>query len=553
MACRAIRCLVYPFGITIAFATTGMPALAQPAAVPYESAFAAAVGPEWSRSDVFQLSDGTRVLGRFTNQTVTLTLDVDPGVPHALVFDLYCLDSWDGNNRRWGPDWFIVTIDGRTVLRETFGTWSNHSFPGWPAVWNMALGGSSRWVDDVYYNMFLEFTPESDSVTISFRGQNLQRSSDESWALDRVRVLPLADAEPLRPLFREVGRQIGFGNRRTNSINNGSGKHWADLNADGFLDCFVTGDQGSLVLWNLGGGRFVESPIRHSGRSLVRQAALVDVNGDAMLDIVGVPSNYDTVVALTNDGDSSFTELEEPIMPSPRNTEALAVLDLNRDGRPDVLALSGSTGNWAAMVASEPDAPPTEARGSEYGFGDAGRGSYGSVADANGDGIPDLFYHLSTGMLILSQPDNRWQRHDQDIRSDALNSHKAGSAWADFDNDGQFDLFVPDPRSGQTGRLWRNLGGSFVDVTRQAGLDFPARQRSAAWGDFDNDGHLDLYIACEEEPAALFRNRGDGTFERTPNEIAQCTTSGDAHHAVWVDYNNDGNLDLAIADRKSVV
>src|SRR5207249_10806786 len=90
---------------------------------------------------------------------------------------------------------------------------------------------------------------------------------------------------------------------------------------------------------------------------------------------------------------------------------------------------------------------------------------------------------------------------------------KAGPVFADFNNDGKPDLVIP-----QKGgiKLFRNDGkGQFTDVTAKAGdlAKFTGWATSAAWGDFDNDGHLDLVVSCLKGPNRFFRNKGDGTFE----------------------------------------
>jgi tetratricopeptide (TPR) repeat protein len=121
----------------------------------------------------------------------------------------------------------------------------------------------------------------------------------------------------------------------------------------------------------------------------------------------------------------------------------------------------------------------------------------------------------------------------------------------DFNNDGRLDVFVmrgawelPIRNS-----LLRNNGdGTFTDVTQQAGLAIPACQTlSAAWGDFDNDGHLDLFVGNENAPNQLFHNNGGGTF------VDVGRASGIDHIAcakgVAVgDYDGDGYLDIYVSN-----
>ncbi len=79
----------------------------------------------------------------------------------------------------------------------------------------------------------------------------------------------------------------------------------------------------------------------------------------------------------------------------------------------------------------------------------------------------------------------------------------------------------PDPAS-----LLRNNGdGTFTDVTREAGLLDPVNSTSRAWADYDNDGWLDLFVGCEQQPNRLYHNRGDGTFEEV---AAKAGVQGDA-------------------------
>jgi hypothetical protein len=154
-----------------------------------------------------------------------------------------------------------------------------------------------------------------------------------------------------------------------------------------------------------------------------------------------------------------------------------------------------------------------------------------------------------------------------------------GVAVADFDNDGNLDLYV----TGYEGNaLYRNLGNcKFEDVTEKAGVRAGGFSTGAAWGDYDRDGNVDLFVSryvhvdLDHLPAfgstkdctfkgfavqcgprglpgetdLLFHNRGDGTFE----EVSAKAGVNDPHGynglgAIWADYDNDGWPDLFVAD-----
>ena len=137
-----------------------------------------------------------------------------------------------------------------------------------------------------------------------------------------------------------------------------------------------------------------------------------------------------------------------------------------------------------------------------------------------------------------------------------LESVGTGAAFIDFDEDGRLDVFLVNAwaldeepsRVRHKGRnvLYRNKGdGTFVDVTDRAGAADQSWGCGVCAGDFDNDGHVDLYVT-NFGPNRLYRNRGDGTFEQVA-EKAGVACSGWSAGASFFDADGDGDLDLYVA------
>jgi hypothetical protein len=125
------------------------------------------------------------------------------------------------------------------------------------------------------------------------------------------------------------------------------------------------------------------------------------------------------------------------------------------------------------------------------------------------------------------------------------------ATWGDYDNDGLQDLFIA-TGSDTPNRLYHNDGGAkFTKINSGPMLSHAPGMESwgCAWGDYDNDGYLDLFVTSYNGSNRLFHNNGNGTF----NQILSGSPANDGAMGVyyfspsWVDYNNDGLLDLFVA------
>ncbi len=131
----------------------------------------------------------------------------------------------------------------------------------------------------------------------------------------------------------------------------------------------------------------------------------------------------------------------------------------------------------------------------------------------------------------------------------------SGLAWGDVDGDGDWDLYLvnypgpapaADPASASN-RLFRNDGGVFADITEEAGVgDAAGFGMGASFVDYDNDGALDLYVT-NRGPNRLYRGRGDGHFDEVA-AAAGVDDPGWSTGAAWGDFDRDGNIDLYVCN-----
>lgn len=126
-----------------------------------------------------------------------------------------------------------------------------------------------------------------------------------------------------------------------------------------------------------------------------------------------------------------------------------------------------------------------------------------------------------------------------------LYDHGSGVAVGDFDGDGHDDIYFVNQLGPNA--LYRNRGdGTFEDVTARAGVALGDRVcTGAVFADYDNDGHQDLFVTSMRGGNVLLQNQGDGTFKDVTTQ-AGLSHAGHSQMAFFFDYDNDGHLDLLV-------
>jgi hypothetical protein len=176
--------------------------------------------------------------------------------------------------------------------------------------------------------------------------------------------------------------------------------------------------------------------------------------------------------------------------------------------------------------------------------------------DYNNDGFYDLFitnWQSGNNFLYLNDglPVYSFAREiSGDIVSEGSSTpYSSGACWGDYNNDGWLDMFVANQQDQDNFLYLNNMDGTFTKITGQDIVSDGGASFTSAWGDYDNDGFLDLFVA-NIGVNFLYHNNGDSTFTRiTTGAIA--SDGAESFGAAWGDYNNDGNLDLFVANRNN--
>ena len=305
---------------------------------------------------------------------------------------------------------------------------------------------------------------------------------------------------------------------------------WGDYNNDGHLDLFTFTGAGSLYK-NTGKGSFEKITFPKLATVNSRGAVWIDINNDSLLDLfVGGYEIWQKAVhpdvAYINRGDDTFEE----VWRSPENFSARGVTasDFDGDGYVDV---------YVSNYRLQPN----------FLWKNNQNNGFEEVGEALGvHGIPDNVIGYTGGIRY------------------PVCGHTIGSCFGDINNDGLIDLFVGNfshPRVGQDHPQFLQNGGKekgfvFEDQSQTAGLAWQESYASPTFGDFNNDGFLDLYFTTVYAVGSgsirnypvLYQGKTGWAFEdvtaaQKVNELPP------TYQAAWGDIDNDGDLDLCTAGK----
>jgi|GEM_PF-1413835 len=282
-----------------------------------------------------------------------------------------------------------------------------------------------------------------------------------------------------------------------------------------------------------------------------------DYDNDGDLDVYmanpGIDGGGAANYFYTNNGDGTFAGVTgEAIVAEQELSMTPAWGDYDNDGLVDLLVTNHCVppcgGGVENSLFHNDGNGFTRMTNPDIGL-DEDDGNFACWADYDDDGDLDLF-------LTRNEKNNALFQNDGDgtftklISGVIVEDTTGGGSWGDYDNDGDLDLFAVNYGGGS--HLYQNTGGGgFTEVSSSAGVDDVGYWVSSGWADYDNDGDLDLFVTGNEyyTPAenALYANNGDGTFSRiTTESIATDLESSEG--TAWGDYDRDGDLDLFVAN-----
>jgi uncharacterized protein (TIGR02145 family) len=342
------------------------------------------------------------------------------------------------------------------------------------------------------------------------------------------------------------------------NINAGlTGLHWSDVawgdyDNDGDLDVIVAGlDSGSngvtKIYKNNGNDLFTEVSGLPFPGTFVGDIAWGDYDADGDLDIIiqGYTTSSQITTLYENTGNDIFID-SGVIFPALADG-SVSFMDFNNDGHLDILIVGfDGAGQLVKIYKNHGDATFTEIN---VDFPPSIKSSY-EWCDYDNDGDMDVFLSgLNTDYSLISR---LYKNNGDETFTETENSFSdawlGDAAWGDYNSDGYPDILLSGfTFSGRIAEIYKNNGDGTFSLLTTAGLTGVSHS-SSIWGDYDNDGDLDIFIGGTYEQGGtwprvtdVFINNGDDTFTQAGLNFAVDCYWGES---AWGDYDSDGDLDL---------
>lgn len=363
-------------------------------------------------------------------------------------------------------------------------------------------------------------------------------------------TFPAYNQTLFRPLPGATPSQVAGDSRSVNLV---------DIDGDGRDDIFISngpkGGQNNLLFLNRGQGQFEHV----TGAALVNDqapsdgATFADFDNDGDLDVVVVTWYGAPNIPYRNDGNLVFTPLPDALPGAGRTfSETAAWGDYNGDGLVD-LYMTNSEGDKHNLLYRNLGSGRFERVDDSPAVADTLLSRGVNWIDYDGDNDLDLFITNEQGGNQLFRNDKGNLLPVPGVLPQAGNFSTMSASWGDIDNDGDPDLFLANAGyySPQPNQLLRNDGGdAFTDITPVAMIQDGGCSYGSAFADYDNDGDLDLAVSngfCTGDiHNFLYRNDGAGNFSRDTSSIADFRTPC-SFGLAWSDLNDDGFPDLVVA------
>ncbi len=324
---------------------------------------------------------------------------------------------------------------------------------------------------------------------------------------------------------------------------------WGDYNNDGYVDLLVTNydpEVPNFLYHNNGNSTFTKVTTGAIATDIASSLAATwgDYDNDGDLDLYVANNIGFENFLYRNDGGNFIRILNDPAVQDKSYSHGTSWVDYDNDGFLDLFVSDYFSTKFNKLFHNNGDGTFTKANGSAPTL-EANFSVSGIWGDYNSDGLMDLFVcntSNNNNSLYKNTGNGNFLKINQgNIVNDGGNS--VGASWGDYNNDGHLDLFVANAGN-QNNFLYQNNGDeTFTKVTTGSIVNDGGHSHGSAWGDYDNDGDLDLFVSNNQnQNNALYANNGDGTFTAITNDLTQ--DGGQSFGTAWADYDNDGDIDL---------